>query len=105
MVRLRFLFRLFDRGRCEQITDIDSCTLMGLCTSYAGLLVARAALGLAEGGLFPGINFFITVSGQCSSSTLIPRYPETWYLVLTAVLRYLDVVQAPRMRPTHGNLL
>lgn len=31
--------------------------LMGLVTSYSGLLVARAALGLAEGGLFPGINF------------------------------------------------
>ena len=33
------------------------CTLMGLCTSFGGLLGARAALGLAEGGLFPGINF------------------------------------------------
>jgi hypothetical protein len=33
------------------------CTLMGLCTNFAGLLCARAALGLAEGGLFPGINF------------------------------------------------
>ena len=32
-------------------------TLMGLCTNYTGLLCARAALGLAEGGLFPGINF------------------------------------------------
>jgi MFS family permease len=31
--------------------------LMGLCTSFAGLLVARSALGFAEGGLFPGINF------------------------------------------------
>ena len=33
------------------------CTLMGLVHNYAGLLCARAALGLAEGGLFPGINF------------------------------------------------
>ena len=31
--------------------------LMGLCTNYGGLLAGRAALGLAEGGLFPGINF------------------------------------------------
>ena len=31
--------------------------LMGTVTSFGGLLVARAALGLAEGGLFPGINF------------------------------------------------
>lgn len=32
-------------------------TLMGLVVNYPGLLAARAALGLAEGGLFPGINF------------------------------------------------
>ena len=32
-------------------------TLMGLCVNFAGLLAARSALGLAEGGLFPGINF------------------------------------------------
>ena len=31
--------------------------LMGLVVNYPGLLAARAALGLAEGGLFPGINF------------------------------------------------
>ena len=31
--------------------------LMGTVTNYAGLLAVRAALGLAEGGLFPGINF------------------------------------------------
>ncbi|KAL4881862.1 major facilitator superfamily domain-containing protein [Aspergillus karnatakaensis] len=37
------------------------CTLMGLVTSYAGLLVARAALGIAEGGLFPGVTFYITM--------------------------------------------
>jgi len=36
-------------------------TLMGLVTSFAGLLVARMALGLAEGGLFPGVNFYITM--------------------------------------------
>lgn len=36
-------------------------TLMGLVHSYAGLLVARAALGIAEGGLFPGVTFYITM--------------------------------------------
>lgn len=29
-------------------------TLMGLVTSYGGLLAARFALGLAEAGLYPG---------------------------------------------------
>ena len=33
------------------------CTLMGLVHNCTGLFVARAALGLAEGGLFPGINY------------------------------------------------
>lgn len=36
-------------------------TLMGLVTNYAGLLAARMALGLAEGGLFPGVTFYITM--------------------------------------------
>lgn len=33
------------------------CCLMGVVHNYAGLLAIRAALGLAEGGLFPGITF------------------------------------------------
>ncbi|KAK6364978.1 hypothetical protein LTS17_011674 [Exophiala oligosperma] len=37
------------------------CTLMGLVHNYAGLLAARAALGIAEGGLFPGVTFYITL--------------------------------------------
>jgi len=32
-------------------------TLMGIVQNYAGLLVCRAALGIAEGGLFPGIAY------------------------------------------------
>ncbi|TID19546.1 putative high-affinity nicotinic acid transporter protein [Venturia nashicola] len=36
------------------------CVTIGLVHNYAGLLVARAFLGLTEGGLFPGITFFIT---------------------------------------------
>lgn len=31
-------------------------TLMGLVTSYGGLLAARFALGLAEAGLYPGMH-------------------------------------------------
>ncbi|KAF2178492.1 major facilitator superfamily transporter [Zopfia rhizophila CBS 207.26] len=37
------------------------CCLMGVVKDYAGLLAIRAALGLAEGGLFPGITFYITM--------------------------------------------
>lgn len=32
-------------------------TLMGIVQSYPGLMVARAFLGLAEGGLFPGVTY------------------------------------------------
>lgn len=37
------------------------CMLQGLVKSYHGLMIARVFLGLAEGGLFPGIAFYITV--------------------------------------------
>lgn len=32
-------------------------TLMGIVHNYAGLMAARSALGIAEGGLFPGITY------------------------------------------------
>jgi MFS family permease len=32
-------------------------TLMGIVRDYPGLMVARSFLGLAEGGLFPGITY------------------------------------------------
>jgi len=33
------------------------CLCMGFVKNYAGLLAVRAAMGLAEGGLFPGITY------------------------------------------------
>lgn len=36
-------------------------TLMGVVKNFGGLLVVRCALGLAEGGLFPGVTFYITL--------------------------------------------
>ncbi|KAL1839099.1 hypothetical protein VTJ49DRAFT_1867 [Mycothermus thermophilus] len=36
-------------------------TLMGIVHNYAGLMACRSALGLAEGGLFPGITYYITM--------------------------------------------
>ncbi|OAQ59459.1 high-affinity nicotinic acid transporter [Pochonia chlamydosporia 170] len=35
--------------------------VMGVVKTFPGLLAARAALGLAEGGLFPGIAYFISL--------------------------------------------
>lgn len=32
-------------------------TLMGIVHNYAGLMAVRAVLGIAEGGLFPGITY------------------------------------------------
>lgn len=32
-------------------------TLMGIVQNYPGLMACRAALGIAEGGLFPGITY------------------------------------------------
>ncbi|CAE7190097.1 unnamed protein product, partial [Rhizoctonia solani] len=44
----------------------------GLVKSYTGLMIARAFLGIAEGGLFPGIAFYITVStSRCSPLSLV----------------------------------
>lgn len=37
------------------------CTLMGIVHNFEGLLATRMALGLAEGGLFPGITYYITM--------------------------------------------
>ncbi|KAK4668343.1 uncharacterized protein QC763_000870 [Podospora pseudopauciseta] len=36
-------------------------TLMGIVHNYAGLMAVRAVLGIAEGGLFPGITYYITM--------------------------------------------
>ncbi|KAF8893538.1 major facilitator superfamily domain-containing protein [Infundibulicybe gibba] len=36
-------------------------TLMSLCNTYEGLIVARIFLGLAEAGLFPGVTFYLSL--------------------------------------------
>ncbi|KAJ2932279.1 hypothetical protein H1R20_g4820, partial [Candolleomyces eurysporus] len=36
-------------------------TLMCLCHTYEGLIIARVFLGLAESGLFPGITFYLSL--------------------------------------------
>jgi sugar phosphate permease len=36
-------------------------TLMGIVQNYTGLMICRSALGIAEGGLFPGITYYITM--------------------------------------------
>ncbi|KAF2666418.1 MFS general substrate transporter [Microthyrium microscopicum] len=37
------------------------CIAMGFVRSYSGLLIVRAVLGFTEGGLLPGIVFYITM--------------------------------------------
>jgi len=37
------------------------CIAMGFVKNYAGLMAVRALLGIAEGGLFPGITFYLTM--------------------------------------------
>ncbi|KAH6661984.1 MFS nicotinic acid transporter [Halenospora varia] len=36
-------------------------TLMGLVKNYQGLLIARAFLGVAEAGLYPGVAYYLTM--------------------------------------------
>jgi MFS family permease len=36
-------------------------TCQGLVHNFSGLLACRVFLGIAEGGLFPGVNYFITM--------------------------------------------
>ncbi|RAL00136.1 MFS general substrate transporter [Aspergillus ibericus CBS 121593] len=36
-------------------------TLMGIVTNYKGLLIARAFLGAAEAGIYPGVTYYITM--------------------------------------------
>jgi MFS family permease len=43
-------------------TKLNSADVQaGLVKNYPGLMAARAALGIAEGGLFPGVSFYITM--------------------------------------------
>ena len=39
---------------------ISISALMGTVHNFSGLVTTRFMLGLAEGGLFPGINFLLT---------------------------------------------
>lgn len=62
------------------------CVALGLVKTYEGLLAVRAALGLAEGGLFPGITWLITMWYQrheCGSRM-------AWFLALLLRLVLLE---------------
>ncbi|KAH8826913.1 major facilitator superfamily transporter [Flagelloscypha sp. PMI_526] len=37
------------------------CCMMGLVHNFSGLLATRVFLGIAEGGLFPGVTYYITM--------------------------------------------
>ena len=51
---------------CIMIAWGICCVCMGLVTNYAGLMVTRAALGIAEGGLFPGVSTHGTYHFLCA---------------------------------------
>ena len=53
----------------------------GLISSFAGLVVARAFLGLAEGPMFPGIVLYL--SGFYTREELSLRY-ECWVVNIWA---------------------
>jgi MFS family permease len=52
---------------CQYIPNIihsgwSICTIcLGLVKNYTGLLIVRAVLGVCEGGLFPGVTYYITM--------------------------------------------
>lgn len=55
-------------------------TLMGLVHNFGGLLAARAALGIAEGGLFPGKNLLqVTFIGLLLTVLGVTYYITLWY--------------------------
>ena len=56
--RLTVPLRVLEAG--HELTFSLQMTLMGLVHNAAGLQAARFFLGVAEGGLFPGINFMLT---------------------------------------------
>lgn len=52
-------------------------TLMGLVRSGKGLAAARFFLGVAEGGLFPGINFMLVSAQRRMNTILSSIFPLT----------------------------
>jgi len=58
------LLKLFRPSRWIPTTMIawgTIMTLMCLVNTYQGLIIARVFLGLAEGGLFPGVTYYISL--------------------------------------------
>jgi MFS family permease len=45
---------------CTRVLWGAVMTFMGLVTNWSGLMAARWFLGLAEAGLFPGINYYLS---------------------------------------------
>jgi len=55
-------------------------TFMGFCTSFAGLAAARFFLGVAEAGLFPGVNYYL--------SWYVTHLTRSMFLILTSILSW-----------------
>lgn len=52
-------------------------TLMGVVHNFGGLITARIFLGLTEGGLFPGVAFYITVSAPSAPKKVFGETSHT----------------------------
>lgn len=67
---------------------------MGVVHNYPGLLAARAALGIAEGGLYPGM----ATPGSSDDAMCVLIWERCNFLHHT-------LVQASRIRPSSGIVL
>jgi len=49
------------RSNLISLNSFSGMTAMGFVKNYTSLLIVRMALGLAEGGLTPGVNWYLTL--------------------------------------------
>ena len=64
-------------------------TFMGFVHNYEGLMAARWFLGLAEAGLFPGINYYLSCwyrRSEFGIRAVSKPYPRIEFLIDVCVL-------------------
>ena len=59
---VRFTFTFDVEKADDHFSGWSVCTIaMGFVHNYEGLMAARVFLGICEGGLFPGVTYYITM--------------------------------------------